>query len=43
MGGNLSVESRLGQGSTVIVSLPSQPRGVDEHADASIMGLRLVA
>ncbi len=43
MGGSLSVESRLGQGSTVIVSLPRQPRGVDEHADSSTMGLMLVA
>lgn len=43
MGGNLSVESRLGQGSTVIVSLPRQPRGFDERADAGIEGLRLAA
>jgi signal transduction histidine kinase len=43
MGGNLSVESRLGQGSTVTVSLPRQPRGADEQADASIEGLRLAA
>jgi signal transduction histidine kinase len=43
MGGNLSVESRLGQGSTVIVSLPRPRRGVDEQADAGIDGLRLAA
>jgi signal transduction histidine kinase len=43
MGGDLSVESRLGQGSTVTVSLPRQPRGADEQADASIEGLRLAA
>jgi signal transduction histidine kinase len=43
MGGNLSIESRLCQGSTVIVSLPRQPRGVDEQADAGIDGLRLAA
>jgi signal transduction histidine kinase len=43
MGGNLTVESRLGQGSTVTVSLPRQPRGADEQADAGIEGLRLAA
>jgi len=43
MGGNLAVESQLGQGSTVIVSLPQQPRGVDEQADAGFEGLRLAA
>ncbi len=43
MGGNLSVESRLGQGSRVIVSLPRQPRGVDERANAGMEDLRLHA
>ncbi len=43
MGGDLSVESRLGQGSKVIVTLPRQPRGVDEQPDAGIEGLRLAA
>lgn len=43
MGGNLSVESRLGQGSTVIVTLPRQPHGVDEQADAGSEGLRFAA
>lgn len=33
MGGDLTVESRLGQGSTVIVSLPRQPRAATEPAD----------
>jgi signal transduction histidine kinase len=32
MGGDLSVESRAGQGTTVVVSLPTQPRGADEPA-----------
>ena len=40
MGGNLSVESQLGQGSKVIVSLPRHPRAVEEHSDAGIEGLR---
>jgi signal transduction histidine kinase len=43
MGGDLSVQSRLGQGSTVTVSLPRQPRGADEQADAGTLGLRLAA
>lgn len=43
MGGNLSVESRLGQGSTVIVTLPRQPHGVGEQADAGSEGLRFAA
>ena len=41
MGGNLLVESQLGQGSKVIVSLPRRPRGADEQADAGIEDLRL--
>lgn len=43
MGGDLSVESRLGEGSTVIVSLPRQPRGLEERAGADIEDLRLAA
>ena len=43
MGGNLSVESRLGEGSTVIVCLPRQPPRVDEHADRDVEGMRLAA
>ena len=43
MGGNLSVQSRLGQGSTVTVSLPRQPRGVDAAVDTRIEGLRCAA
>jgi two-component system cell cycle sensor histidine kinase PleC len=43
MGGNLSVASRLGQGSKVIVSLPRQPRGGDDRADAAIEEQRLAA
>jgi signal transduction histidine kinase len=43
MGGNLTVESRLGQGSKVTVSLPRQPRGADEQADAGTEGMRLAA
>ena len=43
MGGNLSVESRLGQGSKVIVSLPRKARCVDEQTDATIEDLRVAA
>ena len=34
MGGKLSVQSKLSEGSTVTVSLPRQPRGVEELTDA---------
>jgi signal transduction histidine kinase len=34
MGGMLSVQSEPGQGSTVTVTLPRQPRGVEEWKDA---------
>jgi len=34
MGGKLSVQSRLGEGSTVTVSLPRRPRGVEEPTHA---------
>lgn len=43
MGGDLSVESRLGEGSTAIVSLPRQRHGVAAETDAGIDGLRLAA
>jgi signal transduction histidine kinase len=43
MGGNLSVESRVGQGSTVTVTLPKQPRMADERADPGLDGFRLAA
>ena len=43
MGGNLTVESRLGEGCTVVVSLPRQPRVVDAQADAGTEDLRLAA
>jgi signal transduction histidine kinase len=36
MGGNLSVHSKLGLGSTVTVTLPSRSRGVKERTDAAI-------
>lgn len=36
MGGNLSVHSKLGLGSTVTVTLPRQSRGVQERTDASM-------
>ena len=36
MGGNLSVHSKLGLGSTVTVTLPRRPRGVKERADAGM-------
>jgi signal transduction histidine kinase len=34
MGGKLSVQSKLGEGSTVTVSLPRRPRGVEEPTHA---------
>ena len=43
MGGNLSVQSRLGHGCKVIVSLPRKPRGVEEQADAASEGMGFVA
>ncbi len=43
MGGDLSVQSQLGRGSTVTVSLPRQPRRADEPADSTIEDLRLAA
>ena len=43
MGGDLSVQSRLGQGSIVTVTLPQKPRTVDEEADVGLEGLRLAA
>ena len=43
MGGNLSVQSRLGQGSTVIVSLPRRPRAAPEQAAAGVEDLRFAA
>lgn len=43
MGGSLSVESRLGQGSTIVVSLPRRPPRVAEPANAGIEGLRIAA
>ena len=36
MGGNLSVDSKLGVGTTVTVTFPRRPRGVQERADASM-------
>lgn len=36
MGGTLSVQSALGQGSTVTVTLPKQSRGVEERTDAGM-------
>lgn len=36
MGGNLSVHSKLGLGSTVTVTLPRRSRGVQERTDASM-------
>lgn len=36
MGGNLSIHSKLGLGSTVTVTLPRQSRGVKERTDASM-------
>ncbi len=43
MGGNLSVASELGRGSTVTVSLPRQPSDSHEQAGVGIGGLRLAA
>jgi signal transduction histidine kinase len=43
MGGNLSVESRPGQGSTVTVSLPRQPHRADAPADAGFDSLRFAS
>jgi signal transduction histidine kinase len=43
MGGNLSVQSRLGQGSTVIVSLPRRPRAAPEQAAAGVEDMRFAA
>ncbi len=43
MGGDLSIESRPGQGSTVTVSVPREPPGVDGHADTPLESLRLAA
>ncbi len=43
MGGNLSVESQPGHGSTVIVSLPTQPRDAHQQTVAGVEDLRLVA
>jgi signal transduction histidine kinase len=36
MGGSLSIQSELGVGSTVTVTLPRQPRGVEEPTDAGM-------
>ena len=36
MGGQLSVESKLGLGTTVTITLPRQSRGVEERADAGM-------
>jgi len=35
MGGNLSVQSKLGLGTTVAVTLPRPSRSVDQRSDAS--------
>ena len=43
MGGNLSVQSRPGQGCKVTVSLPRLARGPQEQADTGTGGLRLAA
>ncbi|MDE2082128.1 MAG: HAMP domain-containing histidine kinase [Burkholderiales bacterium] len=43
MGGHLSVASQLGRGSTVVVSLPTQPRRAEEQADGGIEDLPLAA
>jgi hypothetical protein len=36
MGGKLSVQSKLGLGSTVTVTLPRQSRGPEERTDAGM-------
>ena len=43
MGGKLSVQSELGLGSTVTITLPTQSRGLEERTDARVENQRLAA